>query len=354
MFSQLSRIQSLFKLVQTPLVGMDVGSSTIKLLELSCNQGTYQVEAYANTSIPSSDTPASPIQEAVFDVVRKATTQRKFAALCISGPTVITRVFQVNANFTDEEIVEQLELEADHYIPYPLEEVLYDFYIDRNAEDHSNLSEVVLVAARRECVESCLDALSLSGLKASILDVDRFVMERAFKLILNQLGEQAIVQNTAVIDLGASVTTLHIFKNARSIYARDQTFGVKQLMNEIERRYGLSNRDAMDLVKYGGLPEDYHDEILQPFKEVVTRQISHALQIFFSSSEESAIQSLVLAGGGACLSGLGEYVEEKMGIKTCIANPFAEMQISSNLDKNRVMEEAPALMKSVGLALRNF
>lgn len=355
-----SNLFGLFKLEQIPLVGIDISSATVKLLELSRGNDSYRVEAYAVAPLPPQSVVEKNIKQveqvatAIAKVVNEAKSKRKYAAVCVSGSSVITRIIQVNANFSENEIIEQIELEADRYIPYPLEEVYFDFEIVGQSQKHPDLLDVVLAAARIETVESRVEAVRQGGLKATIMDVESYAMERAFNLILNQLPEEVSTQNTALFDLGSSVTTLHVFKNSHSIYTRDQVFGVKQLADEIERRYGLSTPEAIAALKYGGLPEDYINEVLEPFKESMASQVSRALQIFFSSTDETAIQYLVLSGGGANLPGLEETLQNKIGIKTFVANPFANMQISPNVNQALLMEDAPSLMLGVGLALRNF
>lgn len=351
---------NLFKLQTTPLVGIDISSSTIKLLELSKNKDEYCLENYVieplslqsvvEKDIKHVEEVAKSIQLAVLE----SKTKRKFAAVAVTGSSVITRVIQANINFTEEEILEQIELEADRYIPYPLDEVYYDFEVLGPSKKHASLLDVLLAAARIETVESHVEAVHQAGLKATIVDIEAFAMERAFNLILNQLPKDAINQNTAIIDLGTTMTTLHVFKEARSIYSRDQVFGTKQLIDEIERRYGLSQSEAFASLKYGGLPEDYIKEVFEPFKETVVQQINRAMQIFFSSSEETEIQYLLLSGGGASLSGLEALIHSKTGIKTLLANPFANMEISKNVNQTQLLEDAPRLLVSLGLALRTF
>jgi type IV pilus assembly protein PilM len=135
---------------------------------------------------------------------------------------------------------------------------------------------------------------------------------------------------------------------------KDQAFGGKHLTDEIQRRYGLSAEEAVVAQKYGGLPEDYTTEVLALFKETVVQQVGRALQVFFSSSEEVGIQYIVLAGGVAMLSGLEMLIQEKLNIKTFIANPFLDMEVTSKVNKNILMEDASGLMLACGLALRTF
>jgi len=179
-------------------------------------------------------------------------------------------------------------------------------------------------------------------------------MKRAFELIKSQLGENADDLVVAIIDIGATMTTLSVLADDRSIYTREQLFGGKQLTEEIQRRYSLSFEEAGLAKKQGGLPDDYEAEVLQPFKEAVLQQVTRSLQFFFSSSQYDDVDYIVLAGGTASIEGLAEMIENKLGTPTVIANPFVDMSIASKVDSNALANDAPAMMIACGLAMRSF
>jgi len=349
-----------FKVNTTPLVGIDISSSNIKLLELTRVNGQYCLERYGVELLPAQSVVEKSIKdvhkvsETIRRLVKRIGIQRKFSAIAVSGSSVITRVVQIGAEFTDDEIAEQIEVEADRYIPYPLEEVYYDFEVLGPFAKNPNQIDVLLAAARIETLDSRVATISEAGLKATIVDVESLAMEKAFALVVQHLPSKGVGSNIALVDIGATNTTLYVFRDLRSIYSRDQAFGGKHLTDEIQRRYGLSLEEAVAAQKYGGLPEDYTTEVLALFKETVIQQIGRALQIFFSSSEETEVHSLMLAGGVAMLPGLDTLVQEKLNIKTFVANPFSDMQVGPQINKNILMQEAPALMLACGLALRTF
>src|SRR5690606_36665196 len=140
----------------------------------------------------------------------------------------------------------------------------------------------------------------------------------------------------------------------RTIYTREQLFGGKQLTEEIQRRYGLSNEEAGLAKKQGGLPDDYESEVLAPFKDAVVQQVTRSLQFFFSSSQYNDVDHIVLAGGVASMEGLPELIEEKLGTQTSVANPFANMTVSPKVNAVSLANDAPSLMIATGLALRSF
>jgi type IV pilus assembly protein PilM len=145
-----------------------------------------------------------------------------------------------------------------------------------------------------------------------------------------------------------------VLRNGSTIYTREQLFGGKQLTDEIMRRYGLPLEEAGLAKKQGGLPDDYEPELLNPFRDAVVQQVTRSLQLFFSSSQYSDVDHIIMAGGVSYMEGLSELVEEKLGRPTVVANPFAEMTISPRVNAVALSSDAPAMMIACGLALRSF
>lgn len=350
----------MFELKKAPLLGLDISSSSVKLIELSQHNNEYRLERYAIVPLPPNCVveknikQVAEVAEAIRLAVKHSGTTYNHVAVEVSGTSVISRIIQVNADYEEDEITEQIELEANRYLPYSLEEVYYDFEILGPSAKHPQLVDVLLAAAKIETVDMLLEAVQTAGLKTTIVDLESFAMERAFAFIVQQLSQDETRRNIALIDIGSTVTTLHVFQNMKSIYSRDQAFGAKQLLDEVELRYGLSSKEALASLRYGGLPEDYIKEVLEPYRETVVQQISRALQVFYSSSEETEIQYLAICGGGALITGLEEAIQNKLNIKTFIANPFASMQISPNINRTTLLEDAPSLLVGCGLALRSF
>ena len=345
---------------KSPLIGVDISSSSIKILELSRAQGRYVVENYGIEFLPLQSVVERNIKdvhkigEAIRTLMKRMGCKLPFAAVAVAGSSVLTRIIQLNADLNESEMADQIEVEADRYIPYPLEEVYYDFEVLDTVSKRPEWVNVLLAATRIETLDMRVAAIAAAGLQATVVDVEGLAIERAFGLMAEHLPTQEGTHNVAVIDLGFVNSTLYVFKDRYSIYSRDQAFGGKHLTDEIQRRYGLSLEEAVAAQKYGGLPEDYTTEVLTHFKDTVVQQIGRALQVFFSSSEEAEIHYIVLAGGVAMLPGLDVFIQEKLNIKTAVANPFVDMEIAARVSKNNLMEEASALMLSCGLALRTF
>jgi type IV pilus assembly protein PilM len=342
-----------------PVIGLDISSTSVKLLELSRHGDRYRVETYAVKPLPPNAVVEKNIndQEAVAEVIRsmvkQSKTKLKHAAVAVAGSAVITKMIDLPAGLSDDAMETQISLEADQYIPFPLEEVAIDFEVQGISPRNPEQVEVLLAACRRENVEMRASVLQLSELIPEKVDIEAYSMERAFELISEQLEDQE-GQVVAIIDIGATMTTLSVLVDGKTVYTREQLFGGKQLTEEIQRRYGLSREEAGLAKKQGGLPDDYDSEVLAPFKEAVVQQVTRSLQFFFSASQYNDVDYIILAGGVASLEGLVGLIEEKLGTQTVVANPFARMSVSSRVNAVSLANDAPSLMIVTGLAMRSF
>ena len=342
------------------LLGIDISSSSVKLLELSRSGDKFRVEAYAVEPLPANSVvekninDAELVGEVVKKVVSKSRTGNRLAAVAVAGSAVITKTIQMSSGLNEQELENQITVEADQYIPYPLDEVAIDFEVLGESETSSEQVDVLLAACRKENVELREDALEIGGLTTKVVDVEAYAIERAFNLVDAQMGGDGEEQTVAIVDIGSTMTTLSVLADGKTIYTREQLFGGRQLTEEIQRRYGLSVEEAGLAKKQGGLPDDYEREVLEPFKEAVVQQVARSLQFFFSSSQYNEVDYVILAGGVASVKGITELVQDKVGIKTVVANPFAEMTLGSKVNASALSNDAPSLMIACGLAMRSF
>ena len=342
------------------ILGLDISSTSVKLLELAQDGESYRVQSLAVEPLPDNAMNEKNIQdvEAVGETIKKAVkrsgTKVKDAAVAVAGSAVITKIIQMPANLNDDEMEEQISLEADQYIPYPLEEINLDFEIMGPNEGNPDMVDVLLAASRIENIELRSAALDIGGLKAKIVDVEAYTIEHASELISQQFEGDNEDKIMAVIDIGATMTSLNVIENNKLIYTREQSFGGKQLTEEIMRRYGLAYEEAGRLKKEGGLPDNYIPEVLEPFKETIAQQVSRFLQFFYTAGQHNSVDMIALAGGCASIPGIDELVESQLDTPTVVANPFANMSLSSKVNPQALSNDAPALMIACGLALRSF
>lgn len=342
-----------------PLIGIDISSTSVKMIELSKTGSSYRIEGIAveplpaNAIVEKSIAEIESVGESVKRALIKSKIKSKNVAIAVAGSSVITKKITMPANLSDDEMEGQIQLEADQYIPYPLEEVALDFQVTGVTENNPETVDVLLAACRSENVDDRVAAIELAGLTAKIVDIEAYTIETAFSVMAPQMPDEGMGKTIAIIDIGATMTSLSVISNHNLVYTREQNFGGKQLTEEIMRRYGLSYDEAGLAKRQGGLPDNYEPEVLNPFKETTAQQVSRFLQFFYSAGGDIGdIDHLVLAGGTACLPDLAELTESHIGVPTTIANPFADMSASSKVNKANLETDAPSFLIAAGLAIR--
>ncbi len=342
-----------------PLIGLDISSTSVKMMELSKTGSSYRIEGIgveplpANAVVEKNIVEIEAVGESVKRALAKSKIKTKNVAIAVAGSSVITKKITMPASLSEEEMEGQIQLEADQYIPYPLEEVALDFHVIGESEDNPETVDILLAACRSETVDNRVAAVELAGLTAKIVDIEAYTIETVFSVLAPNLPDEGMDKTVAIVDIGATMTSLSVLHNHQLIYTREQNFGGKQLTEEIMRRYGLSYEEAGLAKRQGGLPDNYEPEVLEPFKETTAQQVSRFLQFFYSAGGPvSDIDNLVLAGGSASLPHIAELVESHNGIPTSVANPFADMSSSSRVNKANLEADAPSFLVAAGLAIR--
>ena len=347
-----------FRKKSVPVLGIDVSEAAVKLLELSHRGSNYQVESYAveqlapNSVAEKTINDVDAVGDAIARVVQRSGTKTKDAAICVAGSSVITKVINMPAGLSDDDMEGQIQIEAEQHIPFPLDQVAIDFEVQNQPGEEEGDVSVLLAAARSEIVDNCIAALELGGLNAKIVDIEAFTIENTIEWISQNFPRGVSTDAIAVADIGSRSMTLSVLEDLKVVYSRDESFGGHQLTEEIQRRYGMSFEEAAIAKKTGPLPEDYESEVLDPFKENLISEISRALEFFYSSSQTADIDILVVAGGCASIPNLADLIEPRLEIKTIIANPFSKMNISPKVNKKALANDTPALMIACGLAMR--
>ncbi len=343
-----------------PLIGVDISASSIKILELSRSGDHYRVERYAveplpqNAVIEHTITEVDQVAQTMQRAVKRSGTKCKNVAVAVAGSHVISKIINMPAGLADRDLQTQIEMEADRYIPYPLDEVNLDFQVLGPADSGGEQVNVLIAACRKEIVDDYLAVTQGAGLTPTVIDIETYAMENAYSLIAQHMPGGGMEKTIAVIDVGATTTNINVMRDNRSIYTRDHTFGGRQLTEEIQRRYGLSYEEAGLAKKQGGLPDNYQTDVLRPFMEAMCQEVMRALQFFYSSSPYNSVDQVLLAGGCAQIPGVEELVAARVGVATAIANPFASMSLSSRIKPQLLSNDAPSLMISCGLAMRGF
>jgi type IV pilus assembly protein PilM len=352
-------VLELFRKTKPEMVGIDISNVSVKMLELGRAGNGLRVEGYAVVPLPEGAVVDKKIEkvEQVADAIRalvsRSKSKLKQAAVSVVDPQVITKLVQVDAGLSEHEMGMQIALEADK-LPYPLKDISYDYVILGTSNKSADMMDVLLVATRTENVDTRVDAVRGAGLEVKVVDVQSYAMERACQLVVEQLPDRGVDRTIAVIDIGATMINLTVLHDMNTIFTRAEVFGGEQLTKEIQRRYCLTYSEAGLAKKRGTLPDDYVDEVLEPFKQSAVLQVRRALQYFFSASAHNSVHHILLAGGTVAISGLAEAIEQQLGIPTTIANPFSAMTVGNNVDLDALTKDAPAMMICCGLAMRSF
>ncbi|MBL8396739.1 MAG: pilus assembly protein PilM [Candidatus Accumulibacter sp.] len=352
---------SIFNPKARSLIGLDISSSSVKMVELSLDgKGGYRVERYAIEVLARDIVSDGNIvnlegaAEAVRRAWKKMATSTRQVAIALPASHVITKKIIVAAGQREEDLEVLVESEANQYIPFPLEEVNLDFQVIGPAPSSPDEIEVLIAASRKEKVEDRVAVAESAGLKPVVLDVESYAVLAAFELIEQQLPEGAQNRIIALVDIGANVMNLTVLRNGQQLYTREQAFGGNQLTQDISRLFGMSFEEAEAEKRRNNLPEKYESELLKPFLESLSLELSRALQFFFTSTQFNQIDHIVLSGGCAILPGVDEVVAARTQINTIVANPFNGMFLSERVRSKTLQTDASSLMAACGLALRRF
>lgn len=342
------------------ILGIDISSTSVKVLEISGRDSDYQLDAYASELLPEKAVEGNVIKDvdAVAGCIKRALARAKFtskmAAVAVPDSAVINKVIQINEGLSDEEMEELIVMEADKYIPYPIDEINIDFEVLGHSLKNSSLLDVLIVASRAENVSSRAEIATRAGLDAKIVDVESYTVERAMQLIARDLPAEGTDKVIAVIDMGAIYTHLFVLHGMKIIFSREEEFGARLLIESLAQHYEMNYEQALQAYAQGELAEDYKTRVLEPFQEMMLLQVKRTLQFFYSTSSHGFVDHILLAGGLARQEGLADLIQEQLGVPTGIANPFKHMHLGKMVNPEALNRDAPALLVACGLALRHI
>lgn len=343
-----------------PLIGLDISSFDIKLVELTeSGSKSYRLERYASEPLPKGAVLDGNIEniEQVVDTIKKllkkSGSNAKNVALAMPASAVITKKIYLPAALSDQALEVQVESEASQYIPFSMDEVSLDFCVIGPAANEEDM-EVMLAASRKEKVEDRVAVTEAAGLNAKVMDIESYAARAAVQRLIDKQANEGRDQVYAVFQLGAKRTYIYIIFNGEVVYEREQQFGGSQLTQDIVRNYGLSQDEAEVKKKNGDLPDSYEMELLEPFLENAALEVTRAIQFFFTSTPYTRVDQIFLTGGCAVLTGLADIVAERTKISTAVVSPFKGMELAPGVNEKALRNDAPAYAIACGLALRRF
>ena len=352
---------SLFSRQPAPLLGLDVSTSGVKLVELGRDKaGNLVLERCAIEPLERGWITEGNIEkfdevaEAIKRLVKKSGTKTRNVAMALPPSAVITKKIILPGGMTDEELEQQVETEANQYIPFPLDEVSLDFCVIGPSPTSAGDVEVLIAASRREKVQDVQGLAEAAGLVPVVVDIESYASRLATSRLIENLPNEGKGLIVALFEVGSLTTSMQVMRDEEVLYDRDQAFGGAQLTQQIVRQYGFSAEEAEAKKRSGELPEDYELAVLKPFMDTMVQELGRALQFFFTSTPYNKVDYILLAGGSAALPGLTAAVTQHTSFPCSLLNPFDGMEIGDGVRLKRMTREAPSYLTSCGLALRRF
>ncbi|MEB0116208.1 pilus assembly protein PilM [Undibacterium sp. RTI2.2] len=345
-----------------PLIGLDISTSDVKLVEISEGSNkAFKLERYGSELLPKGAVVAGNIEnieqvsEAIRRVIKKSGASVKNVALAMPASAVITKKIMLSGNLSEQALELQVETEANQYIPFAMDEVSLDFcVIGSSSSNPEDDIEVMLAASRKEKIEDRVAVAEAAGLQAKVMDIESYAARAAIARLIGQQPNAGQDQIYALFQIGAKVTYISILLNGEVIYERDQQFGGNQLTQDIVRNYGLAFEEAEIKKKQSDLPDSYEMELLEPFLESAALEVTRSIQFFFTSTPYTRVDQIFLAGGCAVIPGLVDMIAERTKISTTVISPFKGMEMSSNVNEKALRSDAPSYLVACGLAMRRF
>jgi type IV pilus assembly protein PilM len=352
---------SLFSRRAEPMLGLDISSSSVKLVELSRDKaGRLTLERCAIEPLERGWITDGNIEkfdevaEAMRRLVKKSGTKTKNVAMALPPSAVITKKIVLPGGLTDQELELQVEAEANQYIPFPLDEVSLDFCVMGPSANSTGDLDVLIAASRREKVQDIQGLAEAAGLKPVVIDVESYASRLATARLIENLPNKGVGSIVALFEVGALTTSMQVIRDDEVLYDRDQAFGGAQLTQLIVRQYGFSLEEAESKKRSGDLPEDYEASVLKPFVDSMVQEIGRALQFFFTSTPHNKVDYVMLAGGSSALPGLTAAVTQHTTFACNLVDPFEGMEMGDGVRLKKMTREAPSYLTSCGLALRRF
>ena len=340
------------------LVGIDIGTTSIKTAELSRSGRSIMVDRYAVEPL----TPGLIIDNNIKDIgavsdslkraLKRSGSKAKRGAVCVSSNSVISKLVTVQSDLEEDELESFVEIEADRVVPYSLDEVNIDFINMGKSTKSVGEDDIQIVVCRKNVVEDMVAVLESADIEPAVVDVDTFTLGRVYSLVNQGLVGAGAKRTSAMIDFGSNTSRFMVYHNNNLIYSRETPFGGRQLIESINQKYGMPQDEALVALRKNDLPDSFKVEVLKPFVKTLVQEILRALQFFYSSSTYNDIDELMIAGGCAHIGNIEKILEKRVEVPTVVVNPYASIRIGSKIDKSRFRKDIPSLAVATGLALR--
>ena len=339
------------------VIGLDIGCSSIKLVELKEAKNGYRLQNLALSPLPSEAIVDGAIMDSVTiidtirDVISTSKTKTKDVVTSVSGHSVIVK--KISLPFmTEAELEESIQWEAERYIPFDINDVNIDFQIFGSSPENPEVMDVVLVAAKKDIINDYVSVIIEAGLNPVVIDIDSFALENMLAINYDIEKEETL----AIANVGASITNMNIIKNNISAFTRDIFKGGNQITEEIQRQLHIDHEEA-EKIKVG-TKVDFSSQpiiqnVLKTASESLAIEIGNSLDFFQSTTTYEKISKLYLGGGGSKIKDFDIILQQQIGVPVEVVNPFKKIDYSGkNFDLEYLREIGPIMAVGVGLASR--
>jgi type IV pilus assembly protein PilM len=343
-------------------LGLDIGSSSVKLVQLKDAKRGYILEAFGVVPLPPEAIVdgalmnSTAIVEAIRQLVSQYKLKNKEVAIGVSGHSVIIKKISM-PRMTQEELEESIQWEAEQYIPFDVKDVNIDVQIltPPDVDTGTGQMDVLLVAAKKDMINDYTSVVAEAGLLPVVVDVDAFAVQNSFEVNYDLPRNETIV----LVNAGASVVNINVLANGLTTFTRDVTMG-NQFTEEIQKQLNVSYDEA-DKLNVGGdaaqdsdsvVPQEV-ERVIQGVADQMAGEIQRSLDFYTATAADSHIARLYLSGGTAKIPALFKVIEQRVGVPVEILNPFKGVEIDNRkFDPNYIMDIAPSAAVAIGLALR--
>ncbi|MFZ5863307.1 MAG: type IV pilus assembly protein PilM [Nitrospirota bacterium] len=342
-----------------PVVGLDIGSNTIKLIQLKATKKGYVLEKFGIKTIDpelivdGAVMDAGRVVDVLKELLREQAVKAKDVVISVSGHSVIVKKISVPP-MTEEELSESIKWEAEQYIPFDVNDVNLDFHIlpSSDAPEGKDTMTVVLAAVKKDRLSEYTSLVTEAGLNPVVVDVDAFTLENVYGTAYGSTGSEVV----ALVNIGASVMNIHIVKGGNFWFTRDISTGGNRYTETIQRDLNLSF-DAAERAKRGeaveGVNPDAVAEVVSTMNGELAAEIGRSFDYFRSTSTHETIDRVLLSGGTAKLSGLAPFLSERLGVPVELLDPFRQIRVNpKTVSPDLIAEVGAQATVVVGLAIR--
>ena len=341
------------------VIGIDIGSSSVKMVHLKEARGGYQLVSLGLALLPAEAIvdnaimDSSSIVEVVKGLVESQKLKTKNVATSVSGHSVIIRKIQLPI-MTEEEMEASIQWEAEQYIPFEISEVNLDFQILGPDANDASLMNVILVAAKKDFVSDSVALFKECGLTPLVMDIDCFAVENVYEVNYGA-NENEIV---ALIDMGASSMNVNVLRGGMSVFTRDIQVGGSAYNEEIQKRLGLNNEDA-ETAKLGGEVADVSPEavaeIMEDATETLTQEVQRSIDFFSATSSDEKVQKVFITGGVSKVPSIKTSLENRLGVDVHVIDPWRQITYNEkDFDPEDLQSMGPIFTVAAGLAMRRM